>query len=111
MVAVHEHLGLDDPHQLGLLAQSRIARKGVGIRPDRVVARDVLALDREDGSPLREARAQPAILLEALAEPVEALRDRLLARERERLRALVDLDPGDDSLGVERLRERGAVLG
>jgi len=59
--------------------------------------------------PLREARAEAAVLLEPLPQPVEALGDRLARGERERLRALVDLDPGDDPFRLEQLRERRPV--
>src|SRR5205823_1996754 len=34
---------------------------------------------------------------------------RLAVGERQRLRALVDLDPGDDALALEQLRERRSV--
>ena len=50
-----------------------------------------------------------AVLREPLAQPVEALGDRLALGERERLRARVDLDPGDDPLRLEQLRERRPV--
>src|SRR5690242_13988733 len=56
-----------------------------------------------------EARAEPAVLLEPCAQAVEALGDGLALGERERLRTGVDLDPGDDALRREQLRERRAV--
>ena len=96
-VAVHQHLGLDDRHEARLLGERRIARERVGVRPDAVLARPSAA-DRVRRAPLREARAEPAVLREPLAQPVETLGDRLAVGERERLRALVDLDPGDDPL-------------
>ena len=110
VVAVHQHLGLDDRHEPGLLAERRVARERVRVRPDAVLARDAVA-DRDHGAPLREARAELAVLLEPLAQAVEALGDLLAGRERERLRALVDLDAGDDPLPLEQLRERRAVGG
>jgi hypothetical protein len=51
------------------------------------------------------------VLLEPVAQAVEPLGDRLLGRERERLRALVDLDPRDDPAAGEQLRERRPVRG
>ncbi len=66
--------------------------------------------DRVRRAPLREPRAERVVLREPLAQPVEALGDRLALGEREGLRALVDLDPGDDALRLEQLRERRAVV-
>ena len=54
-------------------------------------------------------RAEAVVLLEPFAQPVEAFGDRLAVGERERLRALVDLDPRDDALRREQLRERRSV--
>ena len=87
-----------------------VARERVGVRPEAVLARDALA-DRDHGAPLGEACAERAVLLEALAQAVEALGDRLARRERERLGAAVDLDPRDDPLPREQLRERRPVGG
>src|SRR5439155_4644926 len=92
----------------GLLAQCGVARERVRIRPDAVVARDVLA-DRDHGPPLREARAELAILVHALTQAVEALGDLLLGRVGQWMRALVDLDSGDDPLVGKQLGERRAV--
>ena len=74
----------------------------------RVLAGD-LVTDRDDRAPLREAGAEPVVGLEPFAEAVEALGHGLAGRVRERLRALVDLDAGDDPLLCEQLRERRAV--
>src|SRR5205085_8787175 len=73
-----------------------------------VFARPAAAV-RIGGGPLLEPGAEVAVLLEPAAEAVEALGDRLAGRVRERLRALVDLDPGDDPAALEQLRERRAV--
>src|SRR5581483_2681521 len=51
-----------------------------------------------------------AVLLEPAAEAVETLRDLLAGCVRERFRALVDLDPGDDPLPLEQPRERRPVV-
>src|SRR5205823_4289840 len=77
----------------------------VRVRPDAVLARGAVA-DRVRRAPLGEARAELAVLLEPPAEAVETFRDRLAGRVRERLRALVDLDPRDDPAPLEQLRER-----
>src|SRR5204863_1629258 len=70
----------------------------------RLVGADVVGR-----APLREARAELAVLLEPLAQTVEALRHRLAGRVREWLRAPVDLDSRDDSAAFEQLRERRPV--
>ena len=109
VLAVLQHLGLDDRHDPRLLAQRRVARQRVGVRPDAVLARPAAA-DGVGRAPLREARAEPAVLLEPLAQPVQPLGDRLgPVGQRERLRAQVDLDSGYDAAPLEQLRERGPV--
>ena len=80
------------------------------VRPDAVVARHPLA-DRDDSAPLREPRAELVVLLEALAEAVEAFGDGFALGSGKRLRALVDLDPRDDPAALEQLRERRPVRG
>ena len=106
---VHEHLGLDDRHDPGLLAERRVAGERMRVRPDAVLARERVG-DRVRRAPLREARAEVAVLLEPPAQPVEAFGDGLAFGERQRLRAQVDLDAGNDALRREQLRERRAVV-
>src|SRR5690606_24283591 len=62
-------------------------------------------------SPLAEAGAEVVVLLEAGAEPVEALGDKLTLSARERHGADVDLDPGDDALVLEDFHQGSAVCG
>ena len=107
---VLKHLRLDDRDDPGLLAERRVARECVGIRPDAVLAGEALG-DRVRRAPFGELRAQLAVLAQAVAQAVEALRDRLALGQGERLRALVDLDPRDDALALQKLRERRAVRG
>src|SRR6266540_7420610 len=52
-----------------------------------------------------------ALPIEPLSQTVEPFRDGLTVGVGQRLRALVDLDPGDDPLRLEKLRERGPVRG
>ena len=40
VVAVHQHLGLDDRDEPRLLRERRVARERVRVRPDAVLARD-----------------------------------------------------------------------
>ena len=56
VVAIHQHLRLNDWHQAGLLRQRRIASQGVRVRVDAVLRRYMLA-DSNDGTPLRELRS------------------------------------------------------
>ena len=110
VVAVHQHLGLDDRHEPGLLAERGVARERVRVRVEAGIGRDAVA-DRDHRAPLREAGAELVVLLEPLAQPVESLGHRLAGVERQRLRARVDLDPRHDALRGEQLGERRAVVG
>ena len=57
-------------------------------------------------------RAPSSLVLgQPFAQAVEPFGDGLALRERERLRAGVDLDAGDDPLVLEQLHERRAVGG
>ena len=109
-LAVHQDLGLDDRDEPGLLREDGVARQRVRVDVDAVRARLLLAVDGDDGAPLGELGAHLAVLVEALAQSVEALGDRLALGAGQRLRALVDLDAGDDARVLEHLRERHAVL-
>src|SRR5204863_623401 len=91
-----------------LLREGREAGERMRVDPDRILARR-RAADRVRRAPLGEARAERAVLLEARPEPVEPFRRGLARRERERLRAPVDLDPRDDAFRLEQLRERRPV--
>ena len=100
MVAVHQHLRLDDRHEARFLAEGGVARERVSVRLEARVGRDFVA-DRDHGAPLREARAELVVLRKPFPQAVEALGDRLAGEQGERLRAGVDLDPGNDALGGE----------
>ena len=113
VVAVHEHFGLDDRHDAGLLAQRGVAGERVRVHVDAVVGRATAALD--------------AVSIEYVARHLANLapRSRYSARRSrspsrpsvtvspsetgERLGAGVDLDAGDDALLLEQLDERRAV--
>ena len=110
VLAVHEHFGLDDGHDAGFLAERGVPRERVRVDVDAVVARQALA-DGVGRAPLRETRAELVVLGQSLAKAVEPFGDRLAVGERERLRAGVDLDAGDDPLVFEHLHELGAVGG
>ena len=108
VVAVHQHLGLDDRDEPGLLRQRGEAGERLGVGVDAALGRDPVA-DGDDRPPLGEARAEVAVLGQAVAQAVQALGDLLAVEPGQRLGALVDLDPRDDPLGAEHLGERGAV--
>src|SRR5207244_9012776 len=74
--AVLQHLRLDDRNDVGFLAERRVPGERVRVRPDAVLAR-LVGGDRVGRAPLREARAELAVLLEPPAKPVETLRGRL----------------------------------
>src|SRR3954466_8170854 len=105
MVAVHQHLRLDDRHEAGFLRQRRVARERVRVRPEAVLARNALA-DRDDAAPLREPRTELAVLVQPGAQAVEPFGDRLALGESGGLRARVALYPGYDPLPRE-LFEKG----
>src|SRR5215207_198878 len=110
VAAIHQHLGLDDWYEPGLLAQRRVAGERVRVHPDAVLARDALR-DRIRRPPLGELRAELAVLVQTLAQPVEAVGNRLALGVRQRLGALVHLDPRDDPVAFEQLRKGRAVGG
>ena len=72
MVAVHQDFGLDDRDDVFLLAQRGVTRESVRVHVDAVLRRDVGA-DVDHRAPLREARAELAVLDESLAQAVEAV--------------------------------------
>ena len=84
VVGVHQHLGLDDRDDPGLLTQRRVARQRVRVRADTCDRGDPIA-DGDDRAPLCEARPERAVLVETPAQPVEPFGDRLVGREGERL--------------------------
>ena len=67
--------------------------------------------DVDDRAPLGETGAETVIFREPLAQPVETLGDGLVREIGEGLRALVDLDAGEDAKRCEVLRERHAGAG
>jgi len=93
VVAVHQHLGLDDRDDPGLLAQRRGAGERVSVDLDTAAARQVIA-DRDHGAPLREPRAELPVLREALAQAVEALGHLLLLSPARGLAPVSTLIPG-----------------
>src|SRR5918992_1623 len=111
MVAVHQHLGLDDRDDAGLLAERGVARQGVGVQLDRAPGGQGLARDRDHRSPLGEARPELAVLRQAPSKAVESLCDGFARRARERLRTGVDLDAGENIARGEVLREGRAGAG
>ena len=110
MLAVHQHLGLDDRHQPGLLRQRGETGERLGVGMDAGGAGEVRA-DGNHRAPLGEAGAELVVLGQPVAEAVETLGHHLAGGAGEGLGALVDLDAGDDALAAQRLDERAAVGG
>ena len=71
VVAVHQHFGLDDRHDLRGLAERGVARERVRVGVDRGVGRDARA-DVDHRAPFREARALLVIFRQPIGELVEA---------------------------------------
>ena len=67
--------------------------------------------DVDHRPPFGEARAEGVVVLEPLAEAVEALGDLLAGGEGEVLGAGVDLDAGHRAGRLDQIDERRAVLG
>ena len=86
MVAVHQHLGLDDRDDAGFLAQRGVARQRVGVGVDAGRVGNAVA-DVDDRAPLRKARTELVVFGEPLAQSVETLGDRLAREPGERLGA------------------------
>ena len=76
VVAVHQHLGFDDRHDLRRLAERGIARQRMRIGVDAVCGRDAGA-DVDHGAPFGEARALLVIFRQPVGELVEADGDEL----------------------------------
>ena len=66
VVGVHQHFRLDDRHDALVLAQRGVPSERVRVDHQAVPARDAVA-DRDHRAPLREPRAEPAVLDEPLA--------------------------------------------
>src|SRR5262245_58203796 len=78
------------------------------IRIEARVRRDSVA-DGDHRAPLREARAELEIFSQALGEPIKAFGNLFTRREREIVRALVDLDAGENAFFRQRVGERHAI--
>ena len=83
VVAVHQHLGLDDGNDAGLLAQaprSAPARaRSTAMQPRSSASSAPI---RDDAAPLREARAHRCVFGEPLAQSVKAFGDLFRRRAR-----------------------------
>jgi hypothetical protein len=110
VIAVDQHFGLDDRHDVLLLADRRVPREHlrVGLDAER---RGIAIGDAVHLAPLREARPLLAVAGEPLGEAVQALRDQVPGRVGERGGALVDLDAGDDPVASQHFDEGRAVVG
>ena len=108
VLAIHENLRFDDRHQVGLLAQGRIAGKPVGVGLQAGFARHTLS-DGNHRPPLGETGTQFNVLGQTVAQAVQALRHLLARMTRQILGAFIHLDARHDADRVQVLRERRAV--
>lgn len=111
--AVHQYLGLDDWDEAVGLADGGIAGKGHGILDDGNRGRGGTSgvVDVEDSTPLGETGTSLVVGGTSLIEVVETLGDGLTVGAVERGNTLVDLDTGDDVLGLEEGDEGGSIRG
>ena len=112
MLAIHQHLGLDDGNDMRFLAQRRVTGERVRVGLDAIPRRQSIG-NRDNAAPLGKARAELVVLGEPLAQPVEALGDRFdfCGGPGERLGARIDLDAGNGAGGPHDVDERRAVFG
>ncbi len=68
-------------------------------------------IDGDHRAPLGKARTEGVVLLEPIAQAVEALGDQFARIAGQRLGALVNLDAGDDAGLAHHFGERNAVAG
>ena len=66
MRAIHEHLRLNDRHQVRFLAKRRVTRQRLRVARDACACREFLT-DRDHGAPFRKTRAQLPILHQPVA--------------------------------------------
>src|SRR3546814_82704 len=106
--AGHQHLGLDARPEALLLGDGGVTGQRVRVRLDAVAGRQAVA-DADHRPPFRDPGADGAVFGPPFAPALEALGDRLVGCEGQVLGALVDLDAGDDALGVQHVDERPPV--
>src|SRR5919112_6165670 len=97
VIPVDEDFGLDDGHEAGLLGEGRVQGERPGVRLYALDRRYAVA-DGDDRPPLGEARAHAHVLLEPLAQAVQALGVLLTGGKWQVPGAPVHLDPGDNAL-------------
>ena len=85
---VHKYFRLDDRCELLLLTKSGVARRRVCVRADAGRTRQSVS-DTDDGRPLGKASTHGAVFRQAISQTVKSLRDGLVRRAGNRLRARV----------------------
>ena len=108
VAAVHQHLGLDDRHEAGLLAQGGVAGQRMRVGRDAAWAGQAVT-DAYHGPPLGETRTHQCVLLQPGPQPVQTLGDLLAGMQREGLGADIHLDPWDHARFDEPVDEPRAV--
>jgi hypothetical protein len=105
MVPIHKNFRFDNRNETLFLAEGGIAAQHMSIDTNAGIAREVLR-DVDNCAPLREPRALRLILLQPLAQTVEALSDRFTFAAGERLRTCIDFDSWNNPLSFEDLKKR-----
>ena len=110
VIAIHQHLRLDDGHQTRFLTNRRVARQRVCIGGDAGGTGDVRA-NVDHRAPLGKFCAELHIVRATLGQIIEALGHRFAGAERQRLGACIDLDARQHAILVQQINERGAIGG
>ena len=109
VIPVHQHLGLHDGHQPGLLRQGGKARQGMHIGLQAKDGRNARS-NSNDRPPFGEARPQGTVFGQTPTQAVEPLSDGLTRKARGLYSALVDLDTRHDAPLCQQGGEGRAVL-
>ncbi|EGE56035.1 hypothetical protein RHECNPAF_770083 [Rhizobium etli CNPAF512] len=107
-LAVHQAFRLDDRHDLGFLAESRIASECLSVGADRAAGRQ-RGRDSDDAAPFGKTGAGFIIFGKAFAKTVEAFGDGFAGKFDHRLGAGIDLDAGNGTGGADDVDEWRAV--
>src|SRR5262249_35488123 len=109
MVSVHQHLGLDDRHDVLGLAERSVAGERLRVGVDASIARDAWT-DVDHRAPFGELGPEPAIFGQPLTEAVEPFGYHLAWAEGQRLHPLVHLDARQRAGCLDDLDERRSIL-